>query len=375
MKKISPALQAFLLTANGIMSRADLVSITLPNGMTLNVVSGTNTDIVFPANGIRFYCSKYGVWERGAFTNKADFKPSSESMELKGLIKETVFYPGTTTPLMQVINLGMLSGATVSIQSIFWSAGAPTASFYLPANLNVGWTGGNVTGISMGSMQLTVGQIGNIKNAGRSNIICEVFDLLYILNRQVPPFSIQSACRHSVFDPSCTLNVANFQSTNVPLDATSTSLYLNLDLPARASGTAYAFGNLINVGNVIYMCTTAGTSAGSAPTFNSARGAITSDGSTLRWTSQNGAYPLGYVFFTGGQNTGLKWSVKAQAITVVGSLQQLQLIKPLPFPVAPGDTIQLIPGCDKTTATCLGAFNNLIHYGGQNLVPNPEVAV
>lgn len=356
MKTISAALQNFLLN-NTAFKRADLISISLPNGMVLNVVAGTNTDIVYL--GTRYYCSQFGVWQRGVFTNKADFKPSSESMELSALIKETVMYPGTTTPLMQVVNSGLMGGGAgpvnVNIQELYWPQGQPYTA-----------------GVSMGTLQLTVGQIGNVKPAGRSKVVFEVFDLLYILNRPVPPHTIQTSCRHSLFDAGCTLLLANFISTAVPLDGTSTSLYLNLVAAARANTHAYVAGNLVDVGNVLYMCTTPGTSAGSAPAFNATRGAVTIDGG-VHWTSQNQAYPLGYVRFASGQNSGLKWSIKAMALTS-GSLIQLQLLKPLPFPVAGGDTVLLVPGCDKTLATCQNVFNNLIHFGGMPFVPNPEVA-
>jgi hypothetical protein len=374
VKNISPALTAFLLS-NTVFKRADLISITLPNSQVLNVVSGNNVDITF--NGTLYSASRFGVWARGAFTNKADFKPSSESMELSALIKESVLYPGTTTPLMQVVNTGMMSGGAgvvaVKIQTIFWPQGtAYNQSFTLPANANVGWAGGTTSGVAMGPMQLTVGQIGNVKPAGRSKVIFEVFDLLYVLNRPVPPHSIQSSCRHTLFDAGCTLLLSNFISNPVALDASSTSLYLNLAVAARANTHAYVFGDLIDVANVVYMCTTAGTSAGSPPTFNSTRGQVTIDGGA-QWTSMNQAYLLGYVKFTTGQNAGLKWSVKAMGLST-GSLIQLQLIKPLPFAVAGGDQLVLVPGCDKTVATCTNVFNNLIHNGSDPYVPNPELA-
>jgi hypothetical protein len=356
VKTISSSLQNFLLS-NTAFSRADLISITLPNGQVLNVVSGTNTDIVY--QGTLFSASRFGVWTRGAFANKADFKPSSESFKLTALIKESVVYPGTSTPMMQVINTGMMSGGAgvvqVTIQTLFWPQGQPYTA-----------------GVSMGTMQLTVGQIGSVKPAGRSKVEFEVFDLLYILNRPVPPHSIQTSCRHTLFDAGCTLLLANFLSTTVPLDVTSTSLYLNLNVPTRANGHAYVFGNLVDVANVVYMCTVAGTSAGAPPTFNTARGQTTIDGG-VTWTSMNQAYPLGYVIFTTGQNAGLKWTVKAMGIST-GSLIQLQLIKPLPFPVAAGDLVELVPGCDKTIATCLNVFNNLIHNGSMPFTPNPEIA-
>lgn len=357
MKTITSSLQNFLL-ANTTFNRAYLITISLINGQTLNVVDGTNVDITY--QGTTYCASKFGVWTRGPYKNSATFKLSAEPMTLSALIKESVNYPGTTTPLMQVINLGMLAGASVSIQTLYWPIGS------LPPS-----------GFSMGTMKLMNGSLGGVRPAGRSKITCEVFDSIYLLNREVPPFVIMSGCRHSLFDSGCALNVADFQSTNIALALNSTSLYLNLSIPARLNTTAYVKGNLILIPNTVYLCTTAGTSAGSPPAFNPTRAQVTVDGGA-HWTSMgtpgvDSQYPLGYVIFTSGQNSGLKASIKT-VVTVALQLQ-LQLLKPLPFAVNPGDTVQLIPGCDKSLAiNGCGGYANQLHYGGQPYVPNPEVA-
>ena len=350
-----------------------------------------------------YYVSQYGGWERSPYSNSAKYRPEAGSMQLKAYIPESILFPGTTTPFMQVINAGILNGSIVNIQTLFWPPGQSYS-----------------TGIGMGTMQLTNGQIGNVKNAGRSNIVCDLFDFFYILNRQFPPHQIQSACRHSLFDPGCSLLIANFQSTNVTLDATATTLYLNLAVPAWQpshyyslgdlitsgpftawnSGTNYVVGNLVTynslnyiaiasntntppatnpnywemISSVVFMCTTQGmSSSGSPPTFNYNRAAIAGAGANS-WTSMNQSYPLGYVYFTGGQNSGLKYSIKVQTASSTG-LVQLQLSRYAMLPVAGGDTIQLIPGCDKSLATCINIYNNLLHYGGMPYVPNPEVSV
>jgi len=183
-------------------------------------------------------------------------------------------------------------------------------------------------------------------------------------------------------DAGCTLNIANFTSTAQPLDVTATSLWLTLDVASHATSLAYVFGNLVLISNVIYMCTTAGTSAGSSPTFTPARGAVTADGATLKWTSMgscaagtlaaNQSFPLGYVIGVTGQNAGIRKAIKAQVLS--SGLVQIQLMGPLPLPVAAGDTFFLVAACDKTLATCQNIYNNRIHYGGMKSVPNPELA-
>lgn len=54
---------------------------------------------------------------------------------------------------------------------------------------------------------------------------------------------------------------------------------------SRANSTAYVAGDCILASAVVYQCTTAGTSAGSAPTFNTTLGATTTDGTAV-WTSR-----------------------------------------------------------------------------------------
>jgi uncharacterized protein/uncharacterized protein DUF2163 len=330
---------------------------------TTQILMGVNDSFEFDSTGSWlltlgagvYYSTKYGVWERGPFSNKADFQLSTEVMKLTAFIPETVLYPGTTTPLMQVVNLGLLTTAKVVIQTLFWPLGSPPS-----------------TGFSMGTMQLMQGQIGNVKNTGRSKIVCDVYDLTYILNRPFPPHMIQSSCRHTFCDQGCTLSATTFTSSDITVDSSSTSVSMNLQVPVRLNGTIYQFGNLVNVANVIYMCNSEeGTSAGSLPTFNPIRGTITVDG-TINWVSVNNGYPLGYIVYVSGQNTGLKKTVKAQGISA--GLLQLQLLYPFPFPVAGGDTVKLITGCDKTLNTCENVYDNLIHFGGMPFVPNPEIA-
>jgi hypothetical protein len=247
-----------------------------------------------------FYASQNGVWERGPYKNEASFRISSQDMELTALIPESVDYPGTTTPFMQVVNQGMLEGALVNIQTLYW----PDGQLY-------------TSGLNMGTMQLTNGQIGNVKKTGRSKVTCQLYDLLYILNRNVPPFKIMTSCRHTFCDAGCTLNPATFTSSNT-LATGSTTLYLNLT-----------------------------TTPPSLP------------------------FTLGYVTFTSGQNAGLKASIKA--VTVSGGVTTFQLLKPLPFPVATGDVLDITSGCLKSISAC-NFYSNIIHYGGQPFVPNPEVA-
>jgi uncharacterized phage protein (TIGR02218 family) len=44
-------------------------------------------------------------------------------------------------------------------------------------------------------------------------------------------------------------------------------------------------------------------------------------------------------------------------------------------PVLVGDQFQLLPGCDRTLASCTNMFNNASHFGGFPYIPTPETAV
>jgi hypothetical protein len=352
MKQISEALTEFFLAGYTSFGRADLISIALPNGMVLNVLDGTNTDITY--SNTTYYTSQYGAWERGAFTNKAEFTPSSEPMELTAYIPETVYYPGTTTPLMQVVNAGMLNGAQVSIQTLFWPPLSPPSA-----------------GFSMGTMQLTKGQIGNVENTGRSKIVCKVFDYLYILNRPFPPHQIQSACRHSLFDAGCTLSVGSYISSAIVLDNSSSTLYLNLCSDSFIPNLPYPLG---------YVTFVTGQNSGLSGSIKAI--------SPLPWLSTT-SYVTGNSVISGGlsylctANNINEPPPNASYWTTTGApLIQFQLLKPMPFAVSGGsgpgcvggDEIKIIPGCDKTTTTCVNVYDNIIHFGGQPFVPNPETA-
>ena len=81
-------------------------------------------------------------------------------------------------------------------------------------------------------------------------------------------------------------------------------------------------------------------------------------------------YSQGTITFTSGANNGQVRSIKSS-----DSGGGVDLILALPYVPATGDTFSITAGCDYTSATCLDRFNNLIHFGGEEFVPVPEVAV
>ena len=84
--------------------------------------------------------------------------------------------------------------------------------------------------------------------------------------------------------------------------------------------------------------------------------------------STAGYWAVGTITFTSGANAGISRMIEASDIS--GALQLR-----VPVPVAPsaGDAYSITPGCDRTKASCLWKFNNLVHFGGFPYIPTPEV--
>jgi len=81
-------------------------------------------------------------------------------------------------------------------------------------------------------------------------------------------------------------------------------------------------------------------------------------------------FVLGTIKGISGSNAGLSRTVAA---FVSGGTVTVKLAFLLP--VAAGDHFQLLPGCDRTMATCRNVFNNEANFGGFPFIPTPETAV
>jgi uncharacterized phage protein (TIGR02218 family) len=54
---------------------------------------------------------------------------------------------------------------------------------------------------------------------------------------------------------------------------------------------------------------------------------------------------------------------------------QVSIRQPFLSAITVGDQFLLLPGCDRSLATCSSAFDNLAHFGGFPFIPTPETAV
>lgn len=80
-----------------------------------------------------------------------------------------------------------------------------------------------------------------------------------------------------------------------------------------------------------------------------------------------GYFSFGKVKWLTGQNAGFVMEVKAFSPGVV------TLAMDMPYPIAIGDTYQIVAGCDKQIGTCSTRFNNIIHFRGEPYIPGPDI--
>lgn len=165
--------------------------------------------------------------------------------------------------------------------------------------------------------------------------------------------------------------------------------------------TAYAVGDYVRVPdsgdyhNRMFRCSTAGTTAGSAPSYNYTVAATTTDGTAVftaeeAWVRSgvvatktsdgnftatltesravDGWFTNGVVKWTSGLNVGTYNQVRAYT----SSTKRIELWGSAAWTVAVSDAFEITPGCDKTFAMCLSRFSNTINFRGENLLPGRD---
>jgi len=176
----------------------------------------------------------------------------------------------------------------------------------------------NYNDLSMGSMKLRRGWLGEVKSTDVS-FIAELRGMMQrlqgLIGRVITP-----ACNADVFDARCGLSTGSV--TNGLVSSTIT---------------------------------------GAGATNNDAF-------SDTALTAATAWFDYGLVTFTGGLNDGLSMEVAAYTL---GSPPTVTLKLPMPFLIQVGDTYDIRAGCDKTIATCRVKYNNVINFRGFPHVPGP----
>jgi uncharacterized phage protein (TIGR02218 family) len=167
---------------------------------------------------------------------------------------------------------------------------------------------------SPGTVALFAGRISDI-DCSRTGIDMKCRSHLELLNIQMPRRLWQASCTHIFGGPMCQFNRASLAVT----------------FPAGAGSTQTAITGAPNL---------------TTP------------------------FALGTITGLTGANVG-----SSRTIAGVGGGGTVMVKLAFLSPVAIGDHFQLLPGCDRTIATCTNVFNNAVHFGGFPYIPTPETAV
>jgi uncharacterized phage protein (TIGR02218 family) len=178
----------------------------------------------------------------------------------------------------------------------------------------MGAGGGGYGDTSAGTVILFSGRVSDV-DCSRTGIEMRCRSHLELLNIQMPRRLWQSSCTHVFGDAMCLFNRSSLAATFSAAAGSTTTVVEG----APTTTTPYGQGTIIGV---------TGSNAGSSRTISS--------------------------FISGGAV-----SVKLAFLS----------------PVNTGDQFQLLPGCDRTLATCTNIFNNANHFGGFPYIPTPETAV
>lgn len=173
----------------------------------------------------------------------------------------------------------------------------------------------NWADLTMGTLQMAKGKLGQI-TSGRSGFKTELLGLAHHLAQAVGRV-YTPACDANLGDSRCGVNLTSFTKTGTITSVTSRRAFTD---SSRTEASGYF------------------------------------DGGKFTWTS--------------GNNNGLKMEVKAYLLNSPGGAFTLQL--PMPYAVQVGDTYSAIHGCDKTAATCIATFNNIVNFRGFPTVPGPR---
>lgn len=240
---------------------------------------------------------------------------------------------------------------------------------------------------SMGQVRLRRGWVGEVVFASQGYFKAELRGIAQALTQRIG----------RIYTPTCDADLGDARC-GIPISP-----------PIVARSTAYKVGQYVRVATAggdgsevyedrIYLCTTAGTTASMAPTYNTAVNATTTDGTAVftakqSWTRNavvtgvtdrktftisvtdaravDGWFNLGVATFETGDNTGRALEVKGWA----ASGGHVVTYMSYGYDIQVGDKLRIYPGCDKTMRGANGCklkFDNVNNFRGMDLVPGTD---
>lgn len=217
--------------------------------------------------------------------------------------------------------------------------------------------------------------------------------------RSIVTEKFSPTCRADLGDKRCRVAI-------LPADQSRNKTYTTRDLATSVDEdiTGYATrvssdgsGLPASYNDVVFWCTTPGTTAGSAPVYDYTLGNTTTDGSAV-FTAMD-AWLRAAVVNTvpTGQSFTLTGLPDARAVdgwfTLGGAIVRSGITAGFCAPVSnwengtltvhtfmditnqvhPGDLIEIFPGCDKTSITCNDVYDNMINQRAEQYVPGRDL--
>lgn len=93
---------------------------------------------------------------------------------------------------------------------------------------------------------------------------------------------------------------------------------------------------------------------------------VSGDTFTIDTGRPSGFFTFGTCEFLTGENDGASVEI-LQHVS-----QTIQLFTPMPRPMAEGDEVRLVAGCDKTIETCNAKFDNVLNFRGEPHIPGND---
>lgn len=179
----------------------------------------------------------------------------------------------------------------------------------------------NYKDLTMGSVLLLVGKLGEVKLNGINGFRAEVRGLLVQARQRIGDV-LSATCRvHKFADAECGLNRATFVVTGAVDNVISRQTFQSSDLVALEPDGYYDFGEFV-------------------------------------WLT--------------GDNAGVP---NPDVLAYVSATGQIELMSEMRKPIQVGDTFEVVAGCNRLFDTCRDKFSNTINYAGEPHVPGRDYLV
>lgn len=329
-----------------VTSLATIWRVTRTDG-TIHYFCDHDADITFGGNT---YLAREG-FQRSAIDSNSDL--SVDNLDLMALFGSEI----TKTE----VRAGALDYASIEVSAINW------------ANPDV-----------CGEIKLRKGFFGEARADAKGSYKVELRGMTQLLSQSLLEL-YQPECRADLGDSRC----------GIPIQPPVLGR-----IAVVAVGQFYRVATTAGTGqeqyeNRIYEVTTAGTTAGSQPTYDETIGNTTTDGTAVltardAWTRDavvtgvtdrrifaidvvearavDDWFTGGAVFFETGNNVGKALEIKDW---IEGS-STVTLFLPTAYDIQVGDTLRLYAGCDKRRDTCFNKFANVVNFRGEPDLPGPD---